>query len=146
MKNYNFKLQKVLDIKVQNEEESKRNYSKVQHEKNIVQKELSDLKMDYNKYFDAIYVEDIITQKITSNYLNSLVNLIDERNEELDKKQASLNKARQDLLNKQIERKSLEKLKENQIKIHKKNEEQKEQTINDEFAMFSYYRRKVENV
>lgn len=146
MNNYKFKLQKVLDIKVKNEEESKRNYSKVQNEKNIVQKELSDLKLDYNKYSDEIYLEDIITQKITSNYLNSLASLIDERNKELNKKQASLNKARQDLLNKQIERKSLEKLKENQIKIHKKNEEQKEQTINDEFAIFSYYRRKVENI
>ena len=40
----------------------------------------------------------------------------------------------------------LEKLKENKFKLHKKNEEQKEQATNDEFGMYSFLRKKAECV
>ena len=61
------------------------------------------------------------------------------------KKEELLNEARVDLLNKQIERKSLEKLKENKFNLHKKKEELKEQATNDEFGMYSFLRHKSEN-
>ena len=63
----------------------------------------------------------------------------------LSKKEELLNEARVDLLNKQIERKSLEKLKENKFNLHKKKEELKEQATNDEFGMYSFLRHKSEN-
>ena len=40
MENFKFRLQKVLDIKVKNEEKSKIKYSKIQNEKRIVEEEL----------------------------------------------------------------------------------------------------------
>ena len=60
-------------------------------------------------------------------------------------KEELLNEARVNLLNKQIERKSLEKLKENKFNLHKKKEELKEQATNDEFGMYSFLRHKSEN-
>ena len=49
MENFKFRLQKVLDIKVKNEEESKIKYSKIQNEKRIVEEELKALKQNYKK-------------------------------------------------------------------------------------------------
>ena len=91
-------------------------------------------------------IEDIVARKITSNYLNSLSNVINIKSNELLKKEALVNEARLDLLNKQIERKSLEKLKDNKYVLYKKKEEQKEQSINDEFGMYSFLRKKSEGI
>ena len=112
----------------------------------LIEEDLKNLRSDYNKYSNIENIEDIVTQKITSNYLNSLSNLIDDTNEKLIRKEEKLREAREDLLNKQIDRKSLEKIKEKKYKLYKKEEELKEQSINDEFAVFSYYRSKVESV
>ena len=144
MENFKFRLQKVLDIKVKNEEKSKIKYSKIQNEKRIVEEELKALKQNYKKYADEINIEDIVARKITSNYLNTLSNTINVKNNELIKKENLLVEARLELLNKQIERKSLEKLKENKFKMHKKMEDQKEQSSNDEFGMYSFLRKKAE--
>lgn len=144
MEGFNFKLQKVLDIKLKNEDKSKIKYSKAQNEKRVVEKELDNLKQIYKKYKNEINVEDSVSRIITFNYLNSLSNTINVKNNELSKKEELLNEARVDLLNKQIERKSLEKLKENKYKLYKKKEEQKEQATNDEFGMYAFLRHKVE--
>lgn len=146
MENFKFRLQKVLDIKTNNEEESKVKYSKAQSEKRAVEEELKNLKLNYKKYSDEINVEDIVARKITSNYLNSLSNIISIKSNELIKKEALVNEARLDLLDKQIERKSLEKLKDNKYVLHKKKEEQKEQAINDESGMYSFLRKKSEGI
>ena len=145
MENFKFRLQRVLDIKIKNEEESKIKYSKAQNEKRVVEKELDDLKQMYKKYENEIDIEDHISRIITFNYLNSLSNNINIKSNELSKKEELLNEARVDLLNKQIERKSLEKLKENKFNLHKKKEELKEQAKNDEFGMYSFLRYKSEN-
>ena len=70
------------------------------------------MKQNYKKYADEINIEDIVARKITSNYLNTLSNTINVKNNELIKKENLLVEVRLDLLNKQIEKKSLEKLKE----------------------------------
>lgn len=144
MEKFKFRLQKVLDIKIDNEEESKIKYSKAQNEKRAVEEELKNLKSNYKKYSESINIEDIVSRKITSNYLNSLSNIINTKSNELIKKEAVVKEARLDLINKQIERKALEKLKDNKYALHKKKEEQKEQATNDEFGMYSYLRRSTE--
>lgn len=142
MENFKFSLQKVLDIKVKNEDESKINYSKAQSEKREVEEKLKGLEVSYEKYYDSINIENIVERKITSNYLNFISTMIDETNDELNKKEEVVSEARVDLMSKQIERKSLEKLKDNKYMIHKKSEDYKEQIINDEFGMYAYLRNK----
>lgn len=146
MENFKFRLQKVLDIKIKNEEESKIKYSKAQNEKRVVEKELNNLKQKYRKYENAIDVENSVSRIITFNYLNYLSNTINVKSNELFKKEELLNEARIDLLNKQIERKSLEKLKENKFNLYKKKEDQKEQATNDEFGMYAFLRHKAEYI
>ena len=146
MENFKFRLQRVLDIKIKNEEESKIKYSKAQNEKRVVEKVFPYYLYRQNKkYENEIDVEDHISRIITFNYLNSLSNNINIKSNELSKKEELLNEARVNLLNKQIERKSLEKLKENKFNLHKKKEELKEQATNDEFGMYSFLRHKSEN-
>ncbi|SHH89666.1 flagellar FliJ protein [Clostridium collagenovorans DSM 3089] len=146
MEDFKFRLQKVLDIRVKNEDENKIKYSKAQSEKRAVEKELEDLKLSYQKYSEAIHIEDGVERSIVSNYLSFVSNMIEKTDSELHEKEVLVNEARLELLNSQIERKSIEKLKENKYKLHKKEVDHKEQAINDEFGMYSYFRNVVQSL
>ncbi|MGL5311698.1 MAG: flagellar export protein FliJ, partial [Peptostreptococcaceae bacterium] len=130
MSGFKFKLQKVLDIKVQKEEEVKIKYVDAQSKKDKVENELKSLQTNYDKYSDINSISDVITQKITVSYLASISESIDRTNRDLEKKNKELIEAREELINKQIERKSLEKLKENKFSSYKKEMDFKEQTTN----------------
>ena len=134
MSNFKFKLQKLLDIRVNEEEESKLFYSKAQNQKNIVENKLHELENNYKKYSD-------ISQKITMNYLSYLNTTIKDTEKELEAKEIELEKAKKDFIDKRIKRRSLEVLKENKILEIKKEEERLEQISNDEFALYGYIRK-----
>ena len=46
---YKFKLQKLLDIRIKEEEEAKIAYGKEQNKKNMLENKLDDLKSKYNE-------------------------------------------------------------------------------------------------
>ena len=141
MSNFKFKLQKLLDIRVNEEEESKLFYSKAQNQKNIVENKLHELENNYKKYSDISRAKDTISQKITMNYLSYLNTTIKETEKELEAKEIELEKAKKDFIDKRIKRRSLEVLKENKILEIKKEEERLEQISNDEFALYGYIRK-----
>lgn len=141
MSNFKFKLQKLLDIRVNEEEESKLFYSKAQNQKNIVENKLHELENNYKKYSDISRAKDTISQKITMNYLSYLNSTIKDTEKELEAKEIELEKAKKDFIDKRIKRRSLEVLKENKILEIKKEEERLEQISNDEFALYGYIRK-----
>ena len=141
MSNFKFKLQKLLDIRVNEEEESKLFYSKAQNQKNIVENKLNELENNYKKYSDISRAKDTISQKITMNYLSYLNTTIKDTEKELEAKEIELEKAKKDFIDKRIKRRSLEVLKENKILEVKKEEERLEQISNDEFALYGYIRK-----
>ena len=141
MSKYKFKLQKLLDIRINEEEESKLLYSQAQNNKNIVENKLIELENNYKKYSDISIAKDTITQKITMNYLTHLNTHIKDTAKELQAKEVELEKAKKDFIDKRIKRRSLEVLKENQALEMKKEEERLEQISNDEFALYSYIRK-----
>ena len=141
MRNFKFKLQKLLDIRINEEEESKLLYSQAQNKKNIVEKKLIELENSYKKYSDMSIAKDTITQKITMNYLSHLNVSIKETLKELEEKEVEVENAKKDFIDKRIKRRSLEVLKENQILEMQKEEERLEQISNDEFALYSYIRK-----
>ena len=126
MSNFKFKLQKLLDIRVNEEEESKLFYSKAQNQKNIVENKLHELENNYKKYSDISRAKDTISQKITMNYLSYLNTTIKDTEKELEAKKIELEKAKKDFIDKRIKRRSLEVLKENKILEIKKEEERLE--------------------
>lgn len=140
MAKYKFKLQKLLDIRIKEEDESKIAYGKAQNKKIAVENKLKQLQEDYNKYSDVTSYKDIISQKIAFNYLTSLTRAIEETTTQLKIEENNLLKAKEDFINRQIKRKSLETLKENEIKKIQKEEERIEQINNDEFALYAYIR------
>lgn len=144
MSNFKFRLQKVLDIKIKNEEKSKIEHAKALKAKVDVQNELDYLRSKYTQYSNMQDVEDIVKRKIIASYLNSLYISMEETTKLLEEKQRILNDKQQDLIQKQVERKSLEKLKEKDLIEFNKNLELKEQLQNDEYALQSYLRTKNE--
>ena len=141
MSNFKFKLQKLLDIRVNEEEESKLFYSKAQNQKNIVENKLHELENNYKKYSDISRAKDTISQKITMNYLSYLNTTIKDTEKELEAKEIELEKAKKDFIDKRIKRRSLVVLKENKILEIKKEVERLEQISNDEFALYGYIRK-----
>ncbi|AXU52162.1 TPA: flagellar export protein FliJ [Clostridioides difficile] len=139
-KNFKFRLQKVLDLKIKDEEEIKMEFAKIQQKKIDIETNLENLESNYSKYSISKNNDNVQNQKITINYLLALNNSIMDLSEELDKSTNELEKARKQLISKQIERKSLEKLKEKKYGQYYKEEQLKEQSTNDEFASMSYLR------
>ncbi|VHR96165.1 flagellar protein [Clostridioides difficile] len=139
-KNFKFRLQKVLDLKIKDEEEIKMEFAKIQQKKIDIESNLENLESNYSKYSISKNNDSVQNQKITINYLLALNNSIMDLSEKLDKSTNELEKARKQLISKQIERKSLEKLKEKKYGQYYKEEQLKEQSTNDEFASMSYLR------
>lgn len=140
MNGYHFRLQKLLDIRMNKEEESKRNFKEAQIEKMKVENKINILKENYDKYRDLRKSESIMEKKIRHIYLNTINFNINEASQELKKKEKNLEDKLQDLKQKQIDRKVVETLKENQLEKFLKEENLKEQKINDEFALYGFIR------
>lgn len=141
-KRFKFRLQNVLDLKIEEEENLKHIFSKIQNEKNKIKLELEDLKNKYNKYSNIKPDVDLITQKITRNYLYSIGKSIELKTSELNQKKIELENSKRQLIDKQIEKKSIEKLKEKRYEEFLEAEKIKEQLLLDEFSMINYIRLK----
>ena len=142
MTKYKFKLQKLLDIKIKEEEASKLEYTKAQNDKKILEENIKSLNSDYKRYSNFNESEDTISQKIRSNYLYFITQTIEECNNMLVEKEKKVSEAKDNFIEKQINRKSLETLKENKLTKLRKEEGRKEQIENDEFALYAYIRNK----
>lgn len=140
MEQYQFRLQKLLDIRIDKEEESKRRFKEAQDEKLKVEEKLTNLKDNYNKFRELNGSESAIERKIKHVYLNAVNYSITETTEELKRKEKFLEGKREDLKQKQIDRKTVESLKEKQIEEFIKEQNLIEQKMNDEFALYAFIR------
>ena len=137
---FNFRLQKLLDIRTEKEEESKRNFKEAQGQKDKVENSLNNMKQNYSRYNSVTVKEDVVQQKIRRNYLYALNTSIDEKTIELNKKIIVLDKKREELKEKQIDRKTVEILKDKKKTEFLDIEKHVEQVQNDEFALYGYIR------
>lgn len=137
---FNFRLQKLLDIRTEKEEESKKHFSEAQSQKEKTEDLLNVMKQNYSKYNNVLNVGSVIEQKIRRNYLNDLNTSIDEKVLELDKKIIILEDKRRDLKTKQVDRKTVEILRQKREVEFLDLEKHMEQTQNDEFALYGYMR------
>ncbi|WP_123053497.1 flagellar export protein FliJ [Clostridium sp. JN-1] len=140
MRGYKFKLQKLLDIRVDMEEESKRIFKEAQLEKLKVEEKLNSLEENYKKYSEITGSETSIERKMKYLYLNNINYIINNTNDELKKKEKNLEEKRSNLKQKQIERKTVEILKEKGQKAFDIKQKLTEQKMNDEFALYGYIR------
>ncbi|MDF2504832.1 flagellar export protein FliJ [Clostridium sp.] len=144
MENFKFRLQKLLDIRKDREEEGKINFKKAQQEKIGAEENLEKLNTSYKEFSEKRKYGSVVQQKITQVYLNSLSGCIDQANMELEKKETLLEQKRQELKENQIDRKTVEILKDKQKAQFTKEQNFIEQKANDEFALYGFIRRNSE--
>nr|WP_263488574.1 MULTISPECIES: flagellar export protein FliJ [unclassified Clostridium] len=137
---FKFSLDKLLEIRQDKEEESKRIFTETQRQKQNTEKKLNQLKFNYDKYNGIVPGEDVVYQKLKRYYLQGLETGIKETERDLVLKDKKVNEARNDLVSKQVDRKTVEILKEKKLLEHIKEEERVEQVNLDEIALYSYMR------
>ena len=137
---YKFSLQKLLEIRGEKEEESKRLFTESQRQKQITENELNNMRDSYDKYKGIRPGEDVIYQKIKRNYLLALESGIKSKEKELVVKSREVEVRRIDLKQRQVDRKIVETLKEKQYRDFIKEQDRIEQINNDEFALYAYMR------
>lgn len=138
---FKFRLEKVLDIKIQRENEHMISHSKILNEKVKVENEIRNLESQYDKYSELQYSEsDTLKKKIAYNYMNSLFQTIQSYKEKLKEIEQEYIKSREKLISLQSERKSLERLKEKQYQKFLEILEEEENASNDEFSIQAYFR------
>ncbi|HBJ1645923.1 UNVERIFIED_ORG: flagellar export protein FliJ [Clostridium botulinum] len=137
---FKFSLDKLLEIRQDKEEESKRIFTETQRQKQNTEKKLNKLKFNYDKYNGIVPGEDVVYQKLKRYYLQGLETGIKETEKDLVLKDKKVNEARNDLVSKQVDRKTVEILKEKKLLEHIKEEERVEQVNLDEIALYSYMR------
>lgn len=141
MEKFKFKFQNVLNFKIEVEEKKKNEFVKMFKNYLIQEKRLNELIERKNsaqeKKSELKTGVDCINY---SRYLSYLENSIDIQRQNLLKAKDSMEKAKQELLKSISDRKVLEKLKEKAKEEFDFYENKKEQSLNDDFALFSYIR------
>ncbi|PRR79431.1 flagellar export protein FliJ [Clostridium vincentii] len=135
---YKFRLQKLLELREEKEEESKRLFSESQSNKIKTQNDLEELKDKYESYRGIKPGEDIIYQKVKRNYLYAIDAGIKDKEKELVLRGRELEKRRMDLKEKQIDRKTVATLKDKQYNSYVKEQDRLEVIDIDEIALYAY--------
>lgn len=138
--NYRFKLQRLLDIREQEEEGKKIVFMEALRDKNKVEAELKDLEDSFEKY--SIVTNDMNTteRKIQHHYLNLLNSTIGITKEKLKTDEARVESTRKELVTAQVNKKIVSILKEKDKEKFIKEENRIEQIQNDEFALYGFLR------
>lgn len=138
---FNFRLEKVLDIRIKEE-----GISKARLKKSIEIKKNSDIKLEkletsYNKFNDFLNNEEsIIEKKMRLNYLSMTRENITSTKYEIEKQVLQIEDNKEELRQKQINKKTVEILKEKQYDSFIQKENTIEQKNNDEFALYGFIR------
>jgi flagellar FliJ protein len=137
---FKFGLDKLLEIRKEKEEESKRLFTESQREKKKVEERLEELNQSYHKYKGITPNEDVVYQKLKRYYIQGVQNGIKTCEKELTIKNQEVDKRRSDLTEKQMERKTVQTLKDKKYEAHIKEQDRVEQINLDELALYAYVR------
>jgi flagellar FliJ protein len=137
---FKFGLDKLLEIRKAKEEESKRLFTESQREKRIIEEKLEELNKDYHKYKGIAPNEDIVYQKLKRYYLQGVQSGIKSSEKDLVIKNQEIDKRRSDLTVKQMERKTVQTLKDKKYEAYVKEQDMVEQINLDELALYAYVR------
>ncbi|MCE5220752.1 MAG: flagellar export protein FliJ [Clostridium sp.] len=137
---FKFGLDKLLQIRNEKEEESKRLFTESQREKKKIEEKLEELNENYHKYKGIDPNEDIIYQKLKRYYIQGVQSGIKSTEKDLVIKNQEIDKRRRDLTVKQMERKTVETLKDKKYEAYVRDQDRVEQINLDELALYAYAR------
>lgn len=141
---FKFRLDKLLEIRMQKEEECKREFNESQRQKKIIENKLQELNENYDKYKGISQMRNIVYQKLKRYYLKGLQTGMKETEKALNKKIMEVENKRSELKEKQVDRKIVETLKEKKYESYVKEQNRVEQITIDEIALYSYMRKEKE--
>lgn len=122
------------------EDQSKMEFKKAMEEKRNTEIKLNNLKNSYDKFNKFNEEESIIERKLKLNYLKCLNSTINSVNEELKHRNKFVEEKRIVLKEKQVNRKTVEILKQKKFEEFQKEQNSIEQKANDEFALYGFIR------
>ncbi len=137
---FKFGLEKLLEIRMAKEEESKRLFTESQREKKKIEEKLEELNQNYHKYKGITPHEDVIYQKLKRYYIQGIQSGIKGTQKDLDLKNQEIDKRRRELTVKQMERKTVQTLKDKKYSAYVKEQDRIEQINLDELALYAYVR------
>lgn len=137
---FKFGLDKLLEIRREKEEESKRLFTESQREKKKIEKKLEELNNSYDKYKGITPNEDVVYQKLKRYYILGIQNGIKLEEKNLAMINQEIDKRRKDLTTKQMERKTVQTLKDKKYAEYRKEQDRIEQINIDELALYAYVR------
>ncbi len=143
---FKFSLETLLEMREKKEDEIKQVFSKSKRELELKKIQKQEMVDNYEKYSGINPGETLVYQKIKKNYLFALNKGIDSIEKEITKKTKEVDFQREQLKKRQIERKTVDILKEKQYKEYVEEENRKEQLENDEFALYAFMRNQREEV
>ena len=95
---FKFSLDKLLDIRREKEEESKRLFTESQREKRKIEEKIEDLQNNYDKYKGINEHEDVVYQKLKRYYVQGLQRGIKTAKDDLLSKNLEVDKRRRELI------------------------------------------------
>ena len=137
---FKFGLEKLLEIRREKEEESKRLFTESQREKKRIEERLQELKVSYQKYSGISPNEDVVYQKLKRYYIQGVQSGMRSTEKDLAVKNQEIENRRKDLTSKQMERKTVQTLKEKKYSEYVKEQDRVEQINIDELALYAYVR------
>lgn len=138
---YQFKLQRLLDIREKKEEEQKIIFMKEMNKKNKMQKDLENLQDNLERYSQISNDMSTTDRKIQYQYMNLLNSTIDITKDNLKRHEKKVEKTRKDLVEAQVSKKIVSILKEKDKIEFTKEQNRIEQIQNDEFGLYGYMRK-----
>lgn len=141
---FKFRLDKLLEIRMQKEEECKRKFNESQRQKKNIESKLQELNDNYDKYKGINPNEDVVYQKLKRYYLKGLQTGMKETEKALNKKTMEVENKRRELKEKQVDRKIVETIKDKKYASYVKEQNRVEQITIDEIALYSYMRKEKE--
>ena len=138
---FKFSLEKLLEMRKTREEEGKKLFNNSQQELQKSINKLNDLNDKYKQYNGISAGETVIYQKLKKNYLIALNKGIEQTEIEIEKKQKEVDYRREQLKVRQIERKTVDILREKRFNQFMADKKRKEEIANDEFALYAHMRK-----
>jgi len=143
MAKFNFKLQSVLDLKIQMEDNKKNEFGSAVQKLEYEKKVLENIKHEKEKNIDVFGNElknkaKVSTIRQINNYICLLGQKIEVQKENVNKASDIVDKKREELLEAVKERKIMDKLKEKEYCLFLKQELKEEQKIIDEIISFKH--------
>lgn len=142
MGSFTFRLQKVLDYRTKIEDQKKQEFMKARLDYTKQEEKLNSLKMELQDCIKKGWLfSDVFHYQVMNNYITFMNEKIDKQYKVTKSSKKIMDEKKSEYTESRINRKVIDKLKENAFDEYKKDSDSIEQKQNDEFALYGYMRK-----